>query len=112
MNNRNRYGLTERDMNTIFSILNKYPEVLIVHLFGSPAKGTHKFGSDVDLAIMNEGASKKTLSELRAEFEESTMPYRVDLVDFNRLEKREFLEHIERVGVPFYTADKEELLID
>lgn len=111
MTKRNRYGLTDRDMKTIQSILQSCPEINSVHLFGSRAKGNHRLGSDVDLAIMNEGVSEKSISKLRDQFEESTLPYRIDLVDFNKLKKREFIEHIERVGVPFYTADEEEVIV-
>ncbi|NBC27756.1 MAG: nucleotidyltransferase domain-containing protein [Bacteroidetes bacterium] len=111
MGKRNRYGLTDRDMKTIRSILRSYPEIHSVHLFGSRAKGNHRLGSDVDLAIMNNGVSDKIIAKLRDQFKESTLPYRIDLVDFNQLENKEFIEHIEQFGVPFYTADEEEIIV-
>ncbi len=40
-NKRNSFGLTERDMHTIMTILQKYPEIKLVVIFGSRAKGTH-----------------------------------------------------------------------
>ncbi len=62
MNNlSNKFGLTDRDIQTIHDILYKYPEVSLVHIFGSRAKGTSKPGSDIDLAIMNKGTSSNTL---------------------------------------------------
>ncbi len=48
-------------MQTLHDILYKYPEVLLVHIFGSRAKGTNKPGSDIDLAIMNKGTGSQTL---------------------------------------------------
>ncbi len=109
MSKRNKYGLTERDMKTIISIFNSYPEVRQVNLFGSRAKGNYRFGSDVDLAIMNKGVNAKTLTKLRIEFEDSSLPYKIDLVDFTKLKKQEFIDHIQRVGVPFYRDRKKEL---
>ena len=80
-----------------------------MNLFGSRAKGNYRLGSDVDLAIMNKGVDVKRLNKLKSNFEESSLPYKVDLVNFTRLEKQEFIEHIQRVGVPFYRNRKKEL---
>lgn len=96
------FGLTERDLNTIFSILRKYEAISLVHVFGSRALGTHKPGSDIDLAIMNDGVPDKTFVQLQGDFSESSLPYRVDLVDFTRLTHKEFTDHIQRVGLVFY----------
>ena len=50
-----------------------------VYLFGSWARGTQRRGSDVDIAVDGETADK--IGALRELLEESTIPYRVDLVD-------------------------------
>ena len=101
-NNRNKFGLTERDMKTIQEILIKYPEVREVRLFGSRAKGNYKPGSDIDMAVINEGVSSKTISDLSSEFEESSLPYMVDVVNFPTLRHKEFMEHINNAGIEFY----------
>ena len=67
---------------------------------GSRAKGTHKFGSDIDLAIMSAGVSDKTIRNIKAEIEESSLPYFVDITNFTTLNHKELAEHIQRVGVP------------
>jgi len=106
MNNlSNKYGLTDRDIQSIHGILRKYPEVLLVHIFGSRAKGSSKPGSDVDLAIMNKGINSNTLLKLKNNFEESSLPYKVDLVDFNTLTNQNFVDHIKRVGTIFYQRE-------
>ena len=97
-------GLTARDIKTIQSIFNKYPEVILVHLFGSRAKGNYKPASDIDLAIMNEGVSLETMSKIKGEFEESSLPYLIDLVDYYSLKHPEIKEHIDRVGIVIYSA--------
>lgn len=95
-------GLTKRDLDSIVGIIRRYPEVLLVHLFGSRAKGTFKAGSDIDLAIMNEGVSASTVAKLKADFEESSLPYLVDLVYYPTLRHAEMRDHIDRVGVLLY----------
>ncbi len=97
----NKFGLTERDMQTIRDILKKYPEVITVWLFGSRAKGTFKKGSDIDLAIMNEGVNNEMISRIKSDFEASSLPYRVDITNYSELGHKKLKEHIERVGVPF-----------
>jgi len=103
---RNKFGLTERDMATIHSIFESYPEVKTVLIFGSRAKGNYRLGSDVDLAIMNEGVSLKRLAQMRRDFEESSLPYIMDLVDFTKVDHLEFIDHINRVGIPFYLKNE------
>ena len=103
---RNNFGLTERDMTTLFAIFQKYPEIKQVTIFGSRAKGTWKTGSDVDLAIVNDKVSFKTLLSLKSDFEESNLPYKIDLVQLPQLKNSDLIEHINRVGVMFYSNEK------
>jgi len=101
----NIYGLNDRDIKTIHDIFNQYPEILLVHIFGSRAKGTSKPGSDIDLAIMNKVINSNTLLKLNNDFEESSLPYKVDLVDFHLLTNQHFIDHIVRVGTIFYQRE-------
>ncbi|HLX91464.1 MAG TPA: nucleotidyltransferase domain-containing protein [Puia sp.] len=103
---KNKFGLTERDMQTIRDIFVKYPEVEKVFLFGSRAKGNFKQGSDIDLSVMNAGVNDISIRGLHADFEESSLPYRVELVNFPALNSPEFVAHIERVGILFYDRTK------
>lgn len=96
------HGLSERDMRTIGGILRKYPDVRQVYLFGSRAKGSFKAGSDIDLAIMNDGIRENTIRDLQIDFEESSLPYFVDIVYFPTLAHPGLKEQILRVGVLFY----------
>lgn len=64
-----------------------------VYFFGSRAKGNMRPTSDVDVAF--EPKSKLPefwLSKLRDRLEESTIPYKVDLVDLSKTSAR-FKEH-------------------
>ena len=92
------YGLTDRDSQIIFGIFKNYSEVKNVLIFGSRAKGVFHKGSDIDLAIDNSDISFRTLREIKHDFEESSLPYNVDLFDIKTLNKMELTEHIKRVG--------------
>lgn len=96
------FGLKDRDLKTIFETFDKYEEVKLVHIFGSRAKGTYRPGSDIDLAILNDGVSDATIGKIKSELEDSSLPYFVDLVNFPKLKHPEFIEHIKRVGKLFY----------
>ena len=100
---RNKFGLTERDMSSIHEILGKFPEVETVLIFGSRAKGTYKLGSDIDLAIMSGGVNEAVVCKLNNYFSESCLPYFVDLICYPSLKDIALKEHIDRIGVPFYS---------
>ena len=98
-------GLTDRDIQTVYDILNKYPEVKKVWLIGSRATGNYQKGSDIDLAIMNEGVSEKTIRSIVSDFEESTLPYFVDIINYPKLQHPGLKEHIEKIGKLFFNRD-------
>ncbi|OGR03913.1 MAG: hypothetical protein A2511_08280 [Deltaproteobacteria bacterium RIFOXYD12_FULL_50_9] len=102
---KNYFGLTDRDMQTMLDIFIKYPEVQTVFVFGSRAKQTHKPGSDIDLAIMNAGVRETVISKIKGDFDESSLPYTVDLVNYPVLNHAELKNHIDRVGVLFYQKE-------
>ncbi len=53
-----------------------------VVLFGSRARGDNRFYSDVDIGIIPHGAFDKTrITILREKIEESTIPYKVEIVN-------------------------------
>lgn len=100
--NRNRFGLTERDMETILGIFKKHPDIKQVKIFGSRAKGNYHIGSDIDLAIVNPGLQTDTLRQLAVDFEESALPYKADIIHIPAITHPELLDHIQRVGIVIY----------
>ena len=70
-------------------------------LFGSRAKGNYKKGSDIDIAVKGP-VEKDALAQLMMAFDESLLPYLVDVVVYANLENEALREHIDRVGVRIY----------
>jgi predicted nucleotidyltransferase len=72
--------MDQKHWEIIKAILQKYPYTF--YAFGSRIKGTHKRLSDLDICFM-EKIPTITISLIREEFEESRLPFTVDLVDWN-----------------------------
>ncbi|MCM1265640.1 MAG: nucleotidyltransferase domain-containing protein [Candidatus Gastranaerophilales bacterium] len=56
-----------------------------IYIFGSRAKGTSKKYSDIDIALSDESLNNKILSTIKNNFENSTLPYEVDVIDLNNI---------------------------
>lgn len=101
------FGLLDEDLTYIVKSLQQFPEIEKAAVFGSRAKGTHKSGSDVDIAIWGDAIVFSTVSRLHAMLEEeSPMPYFFDIVDYSHLNNEELKKHIDRVGVPIYVKER------
>ncbi len=75
-----------------------------VWAFGSRATWTAKDYSDLDLAIIGkEKLSDKTLFAVKEAFQESDLPFRVDVLDWNGISK-EFRQVIEKKYVVMQMA--------
>jgi predicted nucleotidyltransferase len=87
--------LEAQHLETIQRILRLHLPNAEVRAFGSRVTGTAKSYSDLDLAIL---APKRVtaveLAQLRLAFEESDLPFRIDLVDWHAisLEFRQIVE--------------------
>lgn len=57
-------------------------------VFGSRAEGTARRYSDIDIGIAGEPLSADRLSQLAEDFEESELPYRVDIVNLAHTTER------------------------
>jgi predicted nucleotidyltransferase len=95
--------LTPGELAMVCSIFRGHPEVTSATLFGSRAKGTHTARSDVDLAVTGDIAALGA-EALAAELEELPLPYRFEVQAMAHIAHPPLLEHIQRVGIPIYSA--------
>jgi len=85
------------------------PENARVWVFGSRATGRARRGSDLDLAIdTGQPLSAETELALRFAFEDSDLPWTVDVVDMQRLREGIFRQNVERdrLALAYRTSGK------
>ena len=99
-----RYGLPAYAVEQLCELFKQYPNIKAVILYGSRAKGNYRPGSDIDLAIQGESLDLSTLLIIENQIDDLLLPWSVDLSLLHKIDKAALVEHIERVGVPFYTA--------
>ncbi|MBU0567228.1 nucleotidyltransferase domain-containing protein [bacterium] len=99
--------LKKRDIDNILKALKQCPEVEEAIIFGSRAKGNCRPGSDVDLAVKGKNVTHdivlKLLELLNCEF---PLPYFFDVVHYEKINSRELVDHIDRVGEIVYSVPK------
>ena len=96
------FGLTDNDVQTINNIFRKFDTIDKVVIYGSRAKGNFKPGSDIDLIMEGNNLNLTLLNKVSSMLYDLPIPYIVDLSIKNTIEKKELLEHIDRVGKVFY----------
>lgn len=81
------FGLEDRHLNFIKETLKKYitNSNAKFYIFGSRARGKFREYSDVDIAIDCPDLTSTIKSKIEIEFENSTFPYEVDIVDLNSI---------------------------
>jgi predicted nucleotidyltransferase len=90
-------GLPERTLAEIEGVLQRFPQIRWLKLYGSRALGRQRPGSDIDLAFSRPGDCSAALA---AAFVERPTPYRVDVTHWESLEHEGLRQHIATVGIP------------
>ncbi len=77
--------LNEKHLALIRELLNRHLPGVEVWAYGSRIKGTAKPWSDLDLVVFADPSQQNAVGELREAFEESDLPFRVDLFVWDEL---------------------------
>ena len=100
----NEFGLKQTDLENIISILQKENNIEKAYIFGSRAKGNNNKGSDVDIALAGKNLKSDAITHISYLLNEETlMPYKFDVLNYNNINSKELLSHIERVGKVIYS---------
>jgi predicted nucleotidyltransferase len=100
-----KYGLPDITLNTLDSIFRAYPGIMEAVLYGSRAKGKYRRGSDIDMSLKTDKTFTHTdLLRIAGDFDDSDMPYFVDVSIYDQLSNPELKAHIDRVGKVLYSA--------
>ena len=87
-----KYAVTmsESIIERIKTIVLEYleDEEVRIGVFGSRVKGSQRKGSDIDIAVIPKNRWNETkLTLLRERLENSNIPWKVDLVDFSKVDE-------------------------
>jgi predicted nucleotidyltransferase len=102
MEDNEKYGLTISDIWNIVSVFRHNQKIKEVILFGSRAKGTFANGSDIDIALKGEDMTTKDITTALLLLDELFLPYKFDLIIFDRINEQALIGHIKRVGKVLY----------
>lgn len=101
------FGLYPNSYKEMQAIFQKYEAIEKVVIYGSRAKGNYKEGSDIDITLFGE-LNYDLIIKLKHEFEDSNIPYLVDISIYEDLQSETLKEHIDRVGKVFYEINRNE----
>jgi uncharacterized protein len=99
-------GLSEVQISRIRSVFGSYPNIHQVILFGSRAMGSHRYGSDIDIAVDSADITLDDLIRINTLIDDLNLPFKVDLIHIQRIENADLIDHIHRVGKILYTRDR------
>lgn len=102
------FGIYPKSYNEIIRIIERYPSIEKVVIYGSRAKGTQREGSDIDFTLFG-NIPDKDLSGLRLDLDDSYIPYLFDISIYDKLQSESLKEHIDRVGKIFYKKTIEQI---
>src|SRR5450759_1848541 len=102
-----KFGLTDKIIADIEQVFETNSKIDKAYIFGSRAKGNFKDGSDIDVAIKGNELTFKDILHCTGKLEELNLPYRIDLLDYDKIKEPALKEHIDRVGIEFYSRWKE-----
>ena len=99
-----QYGLSDITINTLNSIFRKYPCIKQVVLYGSRAKGKFRIGSDIDMTLFTDGTfTHSDMLSITGDFDDSDLPYFVDVSIYDNISNPDLKSHIDRVGKVLYS---------
>lgn len=92
------FGLDSRILDMILKVLDRYPSLEKVVIYGSRAKGTFKNSSDIDIAVYAPGMNETDFVKLRFELCELPVVFKIDVVHVEALGDRKLIEKIAKEG--------------
>lgn len=96
-------GLNLQVIERIQGVFAKYPQIAEVILYGSRAKGNFRPNSDIDLTMKGDGLNLTEQLRIENELDDLLLPYKIDLSVYHHIQNADLIDHIDRVGVVFYT---------
>lgn len=105
-----KFGLEVQVIENIISVLEQHPKVDKAFVFGSRAKGNYRPDSDIDIAIKGNEITTDDIIAISVAIETKGITHKFDLIDYNSIKELALKEHIDRVGIEFYSRWKTVML--
>jgi type I restriction enzyme S subunit len=99
-------GLKPEHRQAIIETLAANPKVERIVLFGSRATGTFTLTSDVDLALFGDDLTLSDQAALAEAVAELSVPQRVDILIYHRIESQALREEIRKHGVEWFARER------
>jgi type I restriction enzyme S subunit len=97
------FGLEQHIIDKIISVFEANAKVDKAYIFGSRAKGNYRPDSDIDIAIKGIDITLNDILKMSVAFEDKGIKNKIDLVDYTTIKEPALQEHIDRVGIEFYS---------
>ncbi|WP_395052879.1 nucleotidyltransferase domain-containing protein [Flavobacterium sp.] len=94
-----KFGLNQKTIDKINSVFELHSQIEEVLIYGSRAKGNYREGSDIDITLIGKNIE---LSKINENIDDLNTPYLFDISIFDKLDSKDLIEHINRVGKTFY----------
>lgn len=100
------HGLQKEQLEIIKDICKNFAgHIDKVSLFGSRATGAYEEYSDIDITIYGD-VSDKDIANLWTRFNESNLPYKVDLNAYHLINHHALRNHIDRYGKTLFSKNQ------
>mgnify|MGYP001112595429 CR=1 FL=1 len=92
------FGLSEKELEEIISVFQRFPGIKKVMVFGSRAMGCHQKRSDVDMALQGDITFDVVVRVKSVLEQETRLPYFFDIVDYDSITNPDLKKHIDEQG--------------
>jgi type I restriction enzyme, S subunit len=106
------FGLEQHIIDKIITVFEANAKVDKAFVFGSRAKGNYRPDSDIDIAIKGIDITLDDILKMSVAFEDKGIKNKIDLLDYRTIKEPALQEHIDRVGIEFYSRWKEYKIAD
>ncbi|NDC30882.1 MAG: restriction endonuclease subunit S [Bacteroidetes bacterium] len=98
-----KFGLEQHIIDTLIAVFEQHSKVDKALVFGSRAKGNYRPDSDIDIAIKGQDLNTDDIIAMSVAFEEKGITHKIDLINYHSIKEPELKDHIDRVGIEFYS---------
>jgi len=95
-------GLSPKTIHALEGVFKQFDAIGKVVLYGSRALGTHKPGSDIDLALFGSEITPDLIASIAILIDDLLLPYTLDLTAYALIGNDALREHIDRVGIELF----------